>query len=90
MKAPRGIFCGNYVFTRNPWPPCHQVWCGRCYKVASNLKFHITQPQNDQGVVFKRKVDEKRFVVGRDGDSLLQQFQCDLCWFRNIQKRSPK
>ena len=54
------------------------------------LKFHIAQPLNDQGVVFKRKVDEKRFLVGRDGDSLLKPFQCDLCWFRNIQKRSPR
>ena len=40
--------------------------------------------------MFKMKVDEKIFLVGRDGDPLLQPFQCDLCWFMNIQKRSPR
>ena len=84
MKALRGVFCGNYVFTLNPWPTCHQVWCGICYKVDLYLKFQTAQSLNDQGVVFKRKVDEKRFLVGSDGDSLSQTFQYDLCWFRNI------
>ena len=55
-----------------------------------NLKFHIAQPLDAQGVAFKRKVDEKRFLVGRDGGSLLQPFQCDLYWFRNTQKGSPR
>jgi hypothetical protein len=31
--------------------------------------------------------DEKRFKVGRNGDNLMCPFQCDLCHFRNIQKR---
>ena len=26
----------------------------------------------------------------RRGDNLITPFQCDLCWFRNLQKRSPK
>ena len=30
--------------------------------------------QDATSVVFKRKVDEKRFSVGRDEDSLLQSF----------------
>lgn len=31
--------------------------------------------------------DEDRFVVARRGDSLLAPFQCDLCWFVNLQGR---
>ena len=37
-----------------------------------------------------KKGDEERFVHGIDGSFLLCPFQCDLCWFRNLQKRSPR
>jgi hypothetical protein len=37
-------------------------------------------------------VDEKdvgRFLKARAGDHFMCQFQCDLCHFRNIQRRNP-
>jgi hypothetical protein len=33
--------------------------------------------------------DEDRFKTARNGDHLLCPFQCDLCHFRNIQRRNP-
>ena len=62
----------------------HGVWCGNCNSAYDDVKFHIAEPENDEGVVWKRKRDELRFNVGRDGDMLLSPFQCDLCWFRNL------
>lgn len=29
------------------------------------------------------------FMHARRGDNLITPFQCDLCWFRNLQKRAP-
>ena len=40
--------------------------------------------------MWRRKEDKTRFLVARDGDNLVFPFQCDLCWFRNLEKRSPK
>ncbi len=31
----------------------------------------------------------ERFVQARNGDSLVCPFQCDVCWFINIEKRNP-
>jgi hypothetical protein len=34
--------------------------------------------------------DTERFMVARDGDHFMCMFQCDVCHFRNIQRRSPR
>jgi hypothetical protein len=36
------------------------------------------------------ETDADRFKCGRDGDNLLVPFQCDVCHFRNIQRRNPE
>ena len=33
--------------------------------------------------------DEHRFLQARDGNGILQPFQYDLCWFKNLQLRDP-
>jgi hypothetical protein len=43
----------------------------------------------DEDAVIDAK-DYDRYVVARAGDHLMVQFQCDLCHFRNIQRRSPE
>ena len=53
------------------------------------LTFHIAQPLNDEGVVWKRKVDKNRFLQARDGDMWLSSFQCHHCWFINLKKSTP-
>ena len=35
------------------------------------------------------ETDEDRYMFGRRGDHMMTPFQCDLCHFRNIQKRDP-
>jgi hypothetical protein len=39
--------------------------------------------------VLDLKSERERFKVGRVGDHLMTQFQCDLCHFRNVQGWSP-
>ena len=39
--------------------------------------------------MIEKESDKDRFMVGRDGDHLMNPFQCELCHFRNIQGYSP-
>jgi hypothetical protein len=51
--------------------------------------FPIRRPTDEAGYVLTLEKDITRFMFGREGDHLMTQFQCDLCHFRNIKKRSP-
>ena len=51
------------------------------------MKFHVEKPENEFGAVWEKKDDENRFMIGRNGDFLVYPFQCDYCWFRNLEKR---
>lgn len=44
---------------------------------------------DEEGESELRVEDETRFLVARNGDHLVTPFQCDLCHFRNLQKRDP-
>jgi hypothetical protein len=57
--------------------------------VPASTPFPIRTPEDDEGFDQTLGGDEKRFKVGRNGDHLMCPFQCDLCHFRNIQKRDP-
>jgi len=52
--------------------------------------FHVSKPENEFGATWEKPEDTTRFMVGRSGDFLVFPFQCDLCWFYNLEKRSPK
>ena len=71
------IFCENFRAGRGNFPPCQNVWCGKCYTVPKDLQFHIALPVNDEGIVWRRKRDECRFLVGRQGNHFISPFQCD-------------
>jgi hypothetical protein len=49
--------------------------------------FHIASPENDKGMKWKKKREEKRFLNARKGDLLCAPFQCDFCWYMNIHHR---
>jgi hypothetical protein len=67
------------------------VWCSKCYRANSeDINFHICLPVNDEGAVWRRREDNDRYVVARDGDMWCFSFQCDRCWFLNIQGREPQ
>ena len=56
----------------------------------ATISFQLAEPENDAGLVWKKRNNEGRFVMARDGDMLVSPFQCDICWFRNLTLRSPK
>lgn len=49
----------------------------------------MEKPENEFGAVWEKKEDANRFMCGRSGDSLVFPFQCDTCWFRNLEGRMP-
>lgn len=56
--------------------------------MASELvSFRIARPENDEGAEWLKKKEETRFVHARPGDMLSSPFQCDVCWFVNLQQR---
>ena len=55
----------------------------------STFQFQIQKAENDEGVEWKRKSESHYFLVGFNGAHLMQPFQCDTCWFRNLQNRLP-
>jgi hypothetical protein len=70
--------------------PCQKAWCARCYTPRSKpINFFTYEPEDEDGYVWIKKGDEKRFMVARNGDNLLTHFQCDLCVFRNLHQRDP-
>ena len=38
----------------------------------------------------RRKLEERKFKQGIDGAFLIFPFQCELCWFRNLEGRDPR
>ena len=90
LRNPGCLLCGNYVHSRGPWQPCKQGWCGKCYTADIRVKFHVSLAENDEGNAWKRKQKSEDYLKGFNGAHLMQPFQCDLCWFRNLQKRDPK
>ena len=86
----QGIFCRNFNSFRGNWTPCRKAWCGDCYTCHLDDSFHIHEPQDEEGFVWKKRGDECRFMGGRDGDHLVTPFQCDLCIFRIHKGRDPR
>ena len=39
--------------------------------------------------MWKKKGEESRYLVGIDGAFLVTPFQCDHCWFVNLERREP-
>jgi len=63
------------------------TWCGKCYKTPQLLSFFVETPENEFGALWQRKGDESRFMSCRSEEFLMYPFQCDTCWFRNLEER---
>ena len=85
----QGIFCANYSLRREPYPACRSCWCAECFTPLGITEFPIRKTLDETGIVIEKEDDKDRFMVGRDGDHLMNPFQCELCHFRNIQGRNP-
>ena len=66
-----GIFCANFSSKRGDWIACQKVWCGHCYVPLDDKEFPIAKPVDEDGVVVSTLEDERRYVVGLDGDNLV-------------------
>jgi len=86
-QAPRDVFCDNFGSSRGSFPACLNTWCPGCYKDLTILRFPKQLPENDEGLVWRKKMDEERFDLARKGDTLFAPFQCDFCWFVNLKGR---
>ena len=89
-QAPRDLFCANFGAIRGRWLVCRRSWCAKCYLAGKDCHFHIARPENDEGLKWERSVDKDRFLKARPGDMLCASFQCDRCWFVNLNKREPR
>ena len=87
-KDLKGVFCANFAHARGIWSPCRSVWYGACYRADRHMAFHINSPEEDEGIVWKRRKSTQKFLTTRSGDSFFTPFQCDFCMFKNIKKRA--
>ena len=53
------------------------------------MDFYIHKEENEFHLSWTKKGEGDRYLVGIDGAFLVAPFQCDLCWFRNLEGRSP-
>jgi hypothetical protein len=83
------LACANFSTRRGSFAPCRKMWCAKCYTSDPDVSFYIKQPEDDEGVVWKRRKDTERFTKARRGDHVVCPFQCDLCIFRLLKKRDP-
>lgn len=54
------------------------------------MEFYIHDATTEAGLVWKRKKDENRFLLARNGDMWTIGFQCEYCWIVNLKKREFK
>jgi len=83
------LFCANFASSRGPWTPCLSVWHGGCNSPHPLDRFFVSVTTDDDGFDWRPPADLQHYKVARNGDHLLTPFQCDLCWFRNLQGRNP-
>jgi hypothetical protein len=84
-----GLFCANFAHYRWHWTPCRSAWHGSCYVPHGLDNFYYHVLTDEEGFDWRPPESLTRFRVARDGDHLLTPFQCDLCCFRNLQRRDP-
>jgi hypothetical protein len=65
------------------------VWHGSCYQPHALDRFYHHVETDDDGFDWRPTKDLSRYKVAQNGDHLLTTFQCELCWFRNLQGRNP-
>ena len=54
------------------------------------MDFHIHREENEVNLSWVKKGEDRRFLEGIDRAYLLVPFQCDVCWFRSLEKREPR
>jgi hypothetical protein len=94
-RAGHGLFCSNFLLGRATFPPCRNVWCGECYREASDDRFLRLDDQGETTNTTALEIEASstlgRYRCGRNRDHLMGvPFECDLCSFRNVCGRQPE
>ncbi|KAK1734216.1 hypothetical protein QTG54_014983 [Skeletonema marinoi] len=85
-----GIFCANFLASRDGWPRCQQAWHAECYTCLGQGKFPLEELVDEEGNVWHTQEErEKRVNFGVKGAHLVVPFQCEICWLRQLEKRDP-
>jgi hypothetical protein len=71
-----GLFCVNFAHSRARW-------------AAPLDRFPHHAPVDEDGFDWGPQEDVTQYTHGRNGDHMVTPFQCDLCIFRNLQRRNP-
>ena len=89
-KNGSGLFCVNFLTTRGSFPPCSNVWCGKCYRTGEEDPFPVREIMEEGMDLELDPVDPDLYRRGRDGDHLMGvPVECDICHFRNLTRRNP-
>jgi hypothetical protein len=93
-KGGHGLFRSNFLLGQATFPPCRNVWCGGCYREASNDRFprldNTGEAANTSDLEIETSTTSGRYRSGRDGNHLMGlPFECNLCSFRNFCGRQP-
>ena len=62
---------------------CRSCWCAECFVPLGKTNYPIKKTLDEEGNAIERDEDKGRFLVGRDGDHLMNPFQCETCQFQN-------
>ena len=91
LRRGGGVFCANFAFERGTYPACQQAWCGNCYVPLPSDRFPIRRMGGEvgEGDLVTSLEDPHRYLRATDGAHFVVPFQCDRCWFRNLQGRDP-
>ena len=68
---------------------CRSCWCAECFVPLGKTKYPIKKTLDEEGNVIEREEDKGRFLVGRDGDHLMNPFQCENCQFQTCKAETP-
>eukprot|EP00957_Ditylum_brightwellii_P143565 10937614-Ditylum_brightwellii.AAC.1 len=60
---PKGIFCGNFGVGRGHYTPCQKTRCAKCYRMRKDLQFPRVLPTNNEGVIFKQRLDPDKCLA---------------------------
>ena len=86
-----GIFCANFSESQGGWGPCLMTWHAGCYECLGKGQFPMKLHQDAEGNPwFKQKQKEDEINQGVKGAHTSMAFQCERCWFINLENRLPE
>jgi hypothetical protein len=86
VKPMDGIFCANFCESRGNLPACRKTWHAECYECLGQGKFPVRTTTDEEGNRwFRQDARADRINKGVRGAHASIPFQCEDCWFLNIE-----